>query len=90
MIAPEFAYIPSPFAGALESLYVRPGSSGQVGRLIVLVRQSMPTRPFEVMIGKIVPYILMGYVQIGLFWWRRVSYFTCRWPAADELDYCHA
>jgi len=27
---------------------------------------SMPTRPFEVMIGKIVPYILVGYVQIGL------------------------
>ncbi|MGZ8394888.1 MAG: ABC transporter permease, partial [Nitrospira sp.] len=27
---------------------------------------SMPTRPFEVMIGKIVPYILVGYVQMGL------------------------
>lgn len=27
---------------------------------------SMPTRPFEVMIGKIVPYILVGYIQIGL------------------------
>ena len=27
---------------------------------------SMPTRPFEVMIGKIVPYILVGYVQVGL------------------------
>ena len=27
---------------------------------------SMPTRPFEVMIGKIVPYILVGYMQIGL------------------------
>jgi ABC-2 type transport system permease protein len=27
---------------------------------------SMPTRPFEVMIGKIVPYILVGYIQIAL------------------------
>ncbi len=27
---------------------------------------SMPTRPFEVMIGKIIPYILVGYIQIAL------------------------
>lgn len=27
---------------------------------------SMPTRPLEVLIGKIVPYILVGYLQIGL------------------------
>src|SRR5215510_14050033 len=27
---------------------------------------SMPTRPFEVLIGKIVPYIAVGYVQVGL------------------------
>jgi ABC-2 type transport system permease protein len=27
---------------------------------------SMPTRPFEVMMGKIVPYILVGYIQVGL------------------------
>ncbi|MDF0643914.1 MAG: ABC transporter permease [Nitrospira sp.] len=27
---------------------------------------SMPTRPFEVMIGKLIPYILVGYVQLGL------------------------
>jgi ABC-2 type transport system permease protein len=27
---------------------------------------SMPTRPFEVMVGKIIPYILVGYFQIGL------------------------
>lgn len=27
---------------------------------------SMPTRPFEVMLGKIVPYILVGYIQVGL------------------------
>jgi len=27
---------------------------------------SMPTRPFEVMIGKIIPYILVGYIQVAL------------------------
>ncbi len=27
---------------------------------------SMPTRPFEVMLGKIIPYILVGYIQAGL------------------------
>lgn len=27
---------------------------------------SMPTRPFEVLFGKIIPYILVGYVQVGL------------------------
>jgi ABC-2 type transport system permease protein len=27
---------------------------------------SMPTRPFEVLVGKIVPYIFVGYVQVGL------------------------
>jgi ABC-2 type transport system permease protein len=27
---------------------------------------SMPTRPLEVMIGKIVPYVLVGYVQVAL------------------------
>src|SRR5437879_13890491 len=27
---------------------------------------SMPTRPIEVLIGKLVPYILVGYIQVGL------------------------
>lgn len=27
---------------------------------------SMPTRPFEVILGKIIPYILIGYLQVGL------------------------
>ncbi|HET6676534.1 MAG TPA: ABC transporter permease, partial [Nitrospiraceae bacterium] len=27
---------------------------------------SMPTRPLEVMVGKIVPYILVGYIQLSL------------------------
>jgi ABC-2 type transport system permease protein len=27
---------------------------------------SMPTRPSEVLVGKIIPYILVGYIQVGL------------------------
>ncbi|MFZ3209764.1 MAG: ABC transporter permease [Geobacteraceae bacterium] len=27
---------------------------------------SMPTRPLEVLLGKIVPYIFVGYIQVGL------------------------
>lgn len=27
---------------------------------------SMPTRPLEVLVGKLVPYILVGYLQVGL------------------------
>jgi ABC-2 type transport system permease protein len=27
---------------------------------------SMPTRPVEVLVGKIMPYILVGYIQVGL------------------------
>lgn len=27
---------------------------------------SMPTRPLEVMVGKIIPYIFVGYIQVGL------------------------
>jgi len=27
---------------------------------------SMPTRPIEVLVGKLVPYILVGYIQVGL------------------------
>src|SRR5262245_33378587 len=27
---------------------------------------SMPTRPFEVLVGKIIPYIVVGYIQVGL------------------------
>lgn len=27
---------------------------------------SMPARPFEVLLGKIIPYILVGYIQVGL------------------------
>ena len=27
---------------------------------------SMPTRPFEVLVGKIIPYIVVGYIQVAL------------------------
>ncbi len=27
---------------------------------------SMPVRPFEVLLGKVLPYILVGYIQVGL------------------------
>jgi ABC-2 type transport system permease protein len=27
---------------------------------------TMPTRPFEVLLGKIIPYILVGYIQVGV------------------------
>jgi ABC-2 type transport system permease protein len=27
---------------------------------------AMPTRPLEVLVGKIVPYVLVGYIQVGL------------------------
>ena len=39
---------------------------------------SMPTRPVEVLIGKITPYILVGYIQIGLI--LAVAYFLFHVP----------
>ncbi len=39
---------------------------------------SMPTRPVEVLIGKITPYILVGYIQIGLV--LAVAYFLFHVP----------
>jgi ABC-2 type transport system permease protein len=45
---------------------------------------SMPTRPFEVLIGKIVPYILVGYVQVGLI--LTAAYFLFQVPVAGSLS----
>lgn len=39
----------------------RESESGTMENLL-----SMPTRPFEVMLGKITPYVLVGYIQMGL------------------------
>jgi ABC-2 type transport system permease protein len=39
---------------------------------------SMPTRPFELLIGKIVPYILVGYIQAGLI--LAIAYFLFHVP----------
>ena len=41
---------------------VREGERGTMETLI-----STPVRPFEVMLGKILPYVLVGYVQTGVF-----------------------
>ena len=40
---------------------MREGESGTMENLL-----SMPTRPLEVLVGKIVPYILVGYIQVTL------------------------
>jgi ABC-2 type transport system permease protein len=44
---------------------------------------SMPTRPFEVMVGKILPYILVGYIQMGLI--LVAAHFLFRVPMAGSL-----
>jgi len=44
---------------------------------------SMPTRPFEVLLGKIIPYILVGYVQVGLI--LVVAYFLFHVPMVGSL-----
>jgi ABC-2 type transport system permease protein len=44
---------------------------------------SMPTRPFEVMLGKIVPYILVGYIQVGLI--LAAAHFLFHVPTAGDL-----
>jgi ABC-2 type transport system permease protein len=43
----------------------------------------MPTRPFEVMIGKIVPYILVGYIQVTLL--LLAARFVFHVPMLGEL-----
>jgi hypothetical protein len=44
---------------------------------------SMPARPFEVLLGKIVPYILVGYVQVGLI--LAAAHFLFDVPTAGSL-----
>lgn len=44
---------------------------------------SMPTRPLEVMIGKIIPYILVGYIQVGLI--LLASHFLFQVPMVGSL-----
>ncbi|MBI5571653.1 MAG: ABC transporter permease [Desulfomonile tiedjei] len=44
---------------------------------------SMPVRPLEVLIGKIIPYILVGYIQIGLILFA--AHFLFRVPMAGSL-----
>jgi ABC-2 type transport system permease protein len=44
---------------------------------------SMPTRPFEVLLGKIVPYIAVGYIQVALI--LLASRFLFDVPMAGDL-----
>jgi ABC-2 type transport system permease protein len=44
---------------------------------------SMPTRPFEVMIGKIIPSILLGYVQVTLI--LIASHFVFKLPLVGSI-----
>jgi ABC-2 type transport system permease protein len=44
---------------------------------------SMPTRPFEVLLGKIVPYITVGYIQVGLI--LLASRYMFNVPMAGDL-----
>jgi ABC-2 type transport system permease protein len=44
---------------------------------------SMPTRPLEVLVGKIVPYILVGYIQVALI--LVVAYFLFHVPMVGSL-----
>jgi ABC-2 type transport system permease protein len=44
---------------------------------------SMPTRPSEVLIGKIVPYIIVGYIQVGVI--LVASYFLFHVPMEGSI-----
>nr|MDQ3624914.1 ABC transporter permease [Verrucomicrobiota bacterium] len=44
---------------------------------------SMPTRPTEVLLGKIIPYILVGYIQVGLI--LAAARFIFRVPMAGSI-----
>jgi ABC-2 type transport system permease protein len=44
---------------------------------------SMPTRPLEVLIGKIVPYIFVGYIQVALI--LVPAYFLFRVPMVGSI-----
>jgi ABC-2 type transport system permease protein len=44
---------------------------------------SMPARPFEVLLGKIIPYIFVGYVQVGLI--LIAAYYLFDVPMAGSL-----
>lgn len=39
---------------------------------------SMPIKPIEVMMGKIVPYILVGYIQAAIIISTAYLYLICR------------
>jgi ABC-2 type transport system permease protein len=44
---------------------------------------SMPARPMEVLVGKIIPYILVGYIQVGLI--LAAAHFLFQVPIVGSL-----
>jgi len=44
---------------------------------------SMPARPFEVLLGKIIPYILVGYIQVALI--LLVAHYVFRIPMVGSV-----
>ena len=44
---------------------------------------SMPARPFEVLLGKILPYILVGYIQVALI--LLVAHYVFRIPMVGSV-----
>jgi ABC-type Na+ efflux pump permease subunit len=42
----------------------------------------MPIRPFEIMLGKIAPYVLVGFLQATLIVGAVSCCSACRWSAA--------
>ncbi len=45
---------------------------------------AMPTRPLEVMVGKIVPYVFVGYVQVSLI--LLIAHYVFRVPIVGSLS----
>jgi ABC-2 type transport system permease protein len=42
-----------------------------------------PVRPLEMMLGKILPYVMIGYVQVLIVFAAAAGCSRCRWRAAS-------
>ena len=49
---------------------------------------SMPITPVEIMLGKIVPYVLVGFLQAALIVGAGVRCSACRSSAASRCSRC--
>jgi ABC-2 type transport system permease protein len=56
----------------------RPGHARERERGTMENLLAMPVRPLEIMVGKLVPYILVAYVQVTVILAARASCSTCR------------